>query len=183
MSDTSFLDDVDQGIDDILAELGSKVKSLLDKRQEIAFMEDKLKEAKKEEATLSGEEIPQLLLSRGISEIKLDTGEKVEVVEKLAASMPKDPKKRQAIFTWLAENRGSHLIKQELKVEEPEAHIIAYLRGKGIPFDNEMSVNTNSFKAFLSAELGMKKGSLQSIELADIPREANPYVFKRTNIK
>ncbi len=180
---TEFLDNIDTDIDDILAELGEKVHSLRDKRQEIVFAEEKLKELKQEETGLSQEEIPQILLSRGLSSIKLSTGEKVDIVEILAASMPKDPKKKSTVMTWLVKNQGEHLIKRELTVEEPEEKIVQFLRREGIPYLNELKVNTNSFKAFLRQGLGMKKGSLQVLEIGDIPKECNPYVFKRTDIK
>lgn len=184
IGDTDFLESLKPDVIDILEELGNKVNALLNKRKEIAFMEEKLEEANKKEKELSEDEIPMLLLSRGLSSIKLKTGEKVEIIEKLAAGIPKKDKlKRAAIFKWLIENKGAYLVKKELIVDEPEDSIINFLREKGIPFSNELNVNTNSFKAFLSDKLGMKKGSLQTLELSEIPKEANPYIYKKTDIK
>lgn len=182
LGDVEFLESLKPEVIDILAELGNKVKRLVQKRKDIAFIEEKLKEAKKEEATMSNEEIPTLLLSRGLSSIRLDTGEKIDIIEKLFVGVPKDKTKRSVIFKFLVENEGKYLIKKELTVEEPEEHIIEYLRKKGIPFVNELNVNTNSFRAFLSAKLGMKKGSLPTMELHEIPKEANPFILKETKI-
>ena len=67
-------------------------------------------------------------------------------------------------------------------MEEPEKHIIVYLREKAVPFESKLTVNTNSFKAFLSEKLGMKKGSLQTLEIQDVPKEANPFIYKETKL-
>ena len=83
----------------------------------------------------------------------------------------------------MIENGGDNLIIQELKVEEPELSLFEYLQEEGIPFFNEHKVNTNSFKAFLNAKLGLKKGSLQELEISDIPKEVNPFIYKETKIK
>ena len=183
MSDTSFLEG-EQKVDDILAELSERVASLIQKRKDIDFAEEKLKEMNVQEKELSQESIPQLLFSCGLSSISLTTGEKIEVIEKLTASIPKrNEENKGKVLKWLIENGGANLIKQELKIEEPEKLIVDFLQKQGIPFSNLPSVNANSFKAFLNAKLGLKKGSLQEIELGDIPKEANPYVYKETKIK
>ena len=182
MSDLSYLAPSDTPREDVLRELGKKVHDLLEKRKEIAFAEEKLKELSKQEAELSREEIPQIILSRGLSSVRLDTGEKVEVIEHLAASVPKDEVKRKVVFAWLVQNQGAYLIKQELVVEDPEQELVDYLRKKEIPFTKGLSMNTNSFQAFLRAGLGMKKGTLQTLEIGEIPKEANPFVYKETKI-
>lgn len=184
MSDElSFLEEDHTVVDDTLKELGEKIQSLLEVRQKIAFLEDKVSEAEAEEKALSGEEIPTILLSRGLSSIRLATGEKVEIKESVYASVPKDLIKRKSVLKWLSENEGEYLIKRELVVEDPEAHLVDYLRKQHVLFEQRLSVNTNSFKAYLSSNLGMKKGSLQTMELGDIPQEANPFIAKKTIIK
>lgn len=181
--DVVFLEGQEK-VADILEELADKVNKLIQKRADIAFSEVKLKEMNVQEKSLSQDEIPQLLLSRGLSSISLSTGEKIDIIEKLAASIPKrDEIKKSKVLKWLIENGGGNLIKQELKVEEPEKVIVDFLQEKGIPFTNLPSVNSNSFKAFLNAKLGLKKGSLQELELGDIPEEVNPYLYKETKIK
>ena len=168
----------------VLKELSEKVTKLIQKRKDINFAEDKLKEIKKEEEELSRQAIPQLLLSCGLSSISLSSGEKIEIIEKLTVSIPKkDEENRKKVMKWLIKIGGANLIKQELKVEEPEQSIINFLQKEGIPFMNLHSVNARSFTAFLNAKLGMKKGSLQELELADIPKEVNPFVYKETKIK
>ncbi len=182
MSDTSFMEGKEKG-DDILVELSGKVTSLIQKRKDISFAEEKLKEIIRQERILSREEIPQLLLSRGLSSITLETGEKIDIIEKFTAVIPKDETKRSLVLKWLIKNGGDNLIVQELKIEEPELSLFEYLQEEGIPFFNEHKVNTNSFKAFLNAKLGLKKGSLQELEINDIPKEVNPFIYKETKIK
>ncbi len=183
MSETDFLER-EEKVDDILEELSSKVNKLIEIRKDIVFKEEMVKGEKERERVLSREEIPQLLLSRGLSVIYLSTGERIDIVEKLTASIPKkNIEDRSKVLKWLIENGGSNLVVKELKVEEAEELVIDFLQEKGIPFTNAPSVNANSFKAFLNAKLGLKKGSLQEIELGDIPKEANPYLYKETKIK
>jgi len=182
LEDLSFLENQEPNLD-TLSKLGEKVKELIDKRKAIDFLDAKLKEAKADEFILSGETIPTLLLSCGLTSLILDTGEKITVKEKLAVTMPKkDIKKRQVVFKWLIEIGGEYLIKKELTVEEPEKHIVDYLREKAIPFENKLNVNTNSLKAFLAEKLGMKKGSLQTLEIQDVPKETSPFIYKETKL-
>lgn len=181
--DLSFLETPAEVTDDVLKELSGKIESLQGVRQELDFLEEQMKELQKRERALSMEEIPELLLSRGLSEVKLESGAKVAIKENLSANVPKNPLARNKVLRWLQEHNGEDLIKQELKVEEPELHVIEYLKTKGVVFSNELNVNTNSFKAFLREQLGMKKGSLQRIEIGDIPKEASPYVYRDTIIK
>jgi len=182
LEDLNFLENQDPN-EDTLSKLGEKVKELIDKRKAVGFLDIKLKEAKSEEKILSGETIPDLLLGCGLTSLILDTGEKITVNEKLAVTMPKkDIRKRQVVFKWLIEIGGEHLIKKELIVEEAEKHIVDYLREKAVPFENKLNVNTNSLKAFLAEKLGMKKGSLQTLEIQDVPRETSPFIYKETKL-
>ena len=182
LGDASFLESLKPDVTDILKELKSKIDKLVKIRKDIKFMEDKLAKANKDEASLSSEDIPNLLLSRGLSELKLDSGEKIIIKEKLFASVPKEQGKQKIVISWLIENGGAYLVKKELKVEDPEEHILNYLKEQGIGFSNELSVNTNSFRAFLNEKLGMKKGSLPVMEIGEIPKQANPFIHKETKI-
>jgi hypothetical protein len=123
------------------------------------------------------------LLAQGLLSIELETGDKVRIDEKLYASVPKDPKNKRLVINWLIEQNGQYLIKREVSIEEPEKWILDLLQEKDVPHDEKHTVNTNSFKAFIRAKLGLKKGSLQEIEIGDIPKEANTFIRKETVIK
>lgn len=182
-NDLGFLEQPDKVDTNILAELKEKVDQLIDQRSRINLLEEQVKQEREKEARLSGEEIPNILLAHGITSINMESGEKIEVIEKLSASVPKeDIIKRNTVFHWLIQNGGSYLIKQELVVEEPEKAIIEFLDQKGIPYANEKKVNTNSFKAFLAAKLGMKKNTLAEIEISSVPKEASPFIYRETKI-
>ena len=164
--------------------LGGKCRLLKEKRKEINQAEMHLSELKKQEETLSREEIPDLLLQTGLTEIKLESGERVEIKEKIACSLPKkDTGKRKIVLNFIIEQGGEHIIKRKLSVEEPEEFIITFLQEKRIPYSDIKDIHASTLKAWFSEKLGIKKNSLQELELQDIPKEANVFVYKETNIK
>lgn len=184
-NDLGFLETDESQVDlDSIKVLGEKCRILKEKRKDIAQMELQLDNLNKEEQALSREEIPNLLLQTGLTEIKLESGEKVTIQEKLACSLPKkDLEKKKKVFNFIIEQGGEHIIKRILSVEDPEEFIINFLQENKIPFSDEKSIHASTLKSWFSQKLGMKKNSLQEIELQDIPKEANVFTYKETNIK
>lgn len=168
---------------DILADLGALILELISTRKDIDFAELQLKGLNEKEEGLSREEIPQLLLERGLTSITMDTGEKVSIDEKIHVTLPKDPSRRRTVLAWLINQGGEHLIKKELKVEEPERKVVDFLIKNGIPHVTEETIHSASLKAFIQAKLGIAKGSLQEIEVGEVPKEANLFVYNETKIK
>ena len=187
MEDTSFLDEkVSSGestMETTLFELGTLVNALKDQRREIVEMEEMLKKVKEMERVLSQEEIPNLLLANGLEELKLESGERVRVEEKIRVSIPKDTYKRGVCLKWLIENEGEHIIKKILSVDEPEELLILYLKKERVPYKYDHSVHASTLKAFMRAALGMAKNTLPRIEVADVPDEMSVYIYKDTIIK
>lgn len=182
-SNLSFLEKEAEENAEVLDEIVTACKQLTETRETIAFLQAQLETQKKIEEELSSETIPNLLLAQGLLSIELDTGDKVRIDEKLYASVPKDPKNKRIVVNWLIKQNGQYLIKREVSIEEPEKWILDLLNEKDVPHAERHTINTNSFKAFIRAKLGLKKGSLQEIELSDIPREANTFIRKETIIK
>ncbi len=181
--DFKFLEGKDSPATDVLKEISRAVNALLNVRKDIDQLEEQLKVIKKDEVQLSQEEVPNLLLERGLTSITLESGEKIEISEDLHASLSKDPTKRKIVLKWLVKNGGAGMIKEELTVEEPEKSLLDYLVEEEIPFAKIFDVHHSSLRAFLKSKLGITKGSLQEIEIGDIPKEANIFVFKKTKIK
>ena len=169
--------------EDVLSTIAKQAQLLLDMRKDIVMMEESLAMLQKEEKVLSQEDIPALLLEQGVTSITLETGEKIEVVEEVYATLVKDPFKRNKVLRWIAENGGAAMIKKELVVEEPENSILDFLNEKEIPYKTTKGVHHSTLRAWWRSKLGMAKGSLQEIELGDITKEASVFIYKKTKIK
>ena len=182
MGKLDFLEDQEEM--DSMEELSILVVALIGKRKSIDMLEEQLKNEKEMEKKLSQEEIPSVLLEKGVTSITLESGEKVTIIEDIFITVPKEDRaKRSIVLKWLIKIGGENLIKKEMKIEEPEEHIIQYLRKNKIPYVNSQTVHAGSLKAFLKGKLGITKGSLQEIEVGEVPKEANLFVFNKTKIK
>ena len=182
MPDLNYLEEKDEDIDS-LEELAVLVEKLVAKRKNIEFLEEQLTVAKKFERLLSQEEIPSLLLKNNLTSITLESGEQITIIENLRVSLPKNSLNRSVVLKWLIENGGENMIKKELVIDEPEEHIKQYLKKCGVPFIASQDIHAQTLKAFFKSKLGIAKGSLQEIEISDVPKEANLFVFKETKIK
>jgi len=104
---TEFLEDVGKEfLPDDLEQLDAYIVLLKTVQEEIAEATEKLKEMGVRERLLSREQIPELLLSRGLSEVKLVDGQKVTVTEKVACSVPKNPVNKSIVLKWLVAQGG-----------------------------------------------------------------------------
>ena len=65
------------------------------KEDEIAALEEQVKNKKAEADDISSRVIPELLAEQGLSEIKLDDGSKVAVKKEYRCTLPKDEVKRE----------------------------------------------------------------------------------------
>ncbi len=190
MNEEGVLDYLEQGVteteqkDSELKLLSNMVKRLDEKRKSIALIEHQLSEEKEGERKMSEEEIPNLMLSKNLMSITTEDGFKVTIKEELRASLPKkDEIKRSTALKWILGNGGESIIKERLEVEDPEEVIKAYLREQGVPFRFVRDIHNRTLVSFMKGLLGMTKGSLQTIELSEIPLELNPYSYKKTTIK
>ena len=188
MDDVQFLDDLatehlEKSDDMELKKLSSMVDILAEKRKQISLMEDQLKQAKAEERKIGEEEIPTFMLSKGLTAITTESGFKVSVKEELKAYLPKEPIKRSVALKWVVANDGEGIIKDKIEVEEPEQSIVTYLNENNIPYRHIRDINNRTLVAYMKGLLGISKGSLQTVELSEIPAELGAYVYNKTTIK
>ena len=90
-----------------------KLKKIED---EIAAIEEQLKNKKAEADDISSRVIPELLAEQGLSEIKLADGSKVSVKKEFRCTLPKDEAKRQAAYEWLRNEKLGDIIKNNIFV-------------------------------------------------------------------
>ena len=89
---------------------------LKQKEDEIAALEEQLKNKKAEADDISSRVIPELLAEQGLSEIKLADGSKVSVKKEFRATVPKDDTKRENALQWLRTNGLGDIIKNNVSV-------------------------------------------------------------------
>ena len=90
-----------------------KLKKIED---EIAAIEEQLKNKKAEGDDISSRVIPELLAEQGLSEIKLADGSKVSVKKEFRCTLPKDLDKRNAAYKWLRDQGLGDIIKNNVFV-------------------------------------------------------------------
>lgn len=182
---TDFLSNIKpETSQDDMKQLSKYCSDLTALRERIAKGENLLKQLKAEEYTLSGETIPEFLFTKGISSLSLADGSKVEVREDIKISLPKtNQDKKNIVLDFIKNNGGKDIIKDDLTISSPEDKLRDYLINNEIPFKQDETVHAQTLKAFFNDLLGLKKGSIQKVNVEDVPKEANLYVYKKTIIK
>ena len=89
---------------------------LKQKEDEIANLEQQLKDKKAEADDISSRVIPELLAEQGLSEIKLADGSKVSVKKEFRCTLPKDEVKREQAYKWLRNEKLGDIIKNNIFV-------------------------------------------------------------------
>ena len=89
---------------------------LKNKEDEIAQIEEQLKNKKAEADDIGSRVIPELLAEQGLSEIKLADGSKVSVKKEFRCTLPKDPDRRLAAYKWLRDQGLGDIIKNNVFV-------------------------------------------------------------------
>ena len=169
-------------VQDLLKRVTALAQKLVDTRHDISLLETQKKDLEKLEKKLSQEEIPSLLLQQGLTSIELEGGVTISVREDIFVTIPKDPEKQKEAFTWLIQNGGLGMIKEQTIIEEPEKEIIDFLKERRVPFEQNKTVHAMTLKSFFKSKLGITKGSLQEIEIGDVPKCLNLFIYKKTKI-
>ena len=107
---TDLLDNVE------ITTIAQECVKLKSKEDEIAALEEQLKNKKAEADDISSRVIPELLAEQGLSEIKLADGSKVSVKKEYRCTLPKDEVKRQQCYDWLRDQSLGDIIKNNVFV-------------------------------------------------------------------
>ena len=89
---------------------------LKNKEDEIAQIEEQLKNKKAEADDIGSRVIPELLSEQGLSEIKLADGSKVSVKKRFRATLPKNDLRRESAYQWLRAQGVGDIIKNNVSV-------------------------------------------------------------------
>ena len=96
--------------------IAAECVKLKQKEDEIAALEDQLKNKKAEAEDIGSRVIPELLAEQGLSEIKLADGSKVSVRKEFRATVPKDDTRRESCLQWLRDQGLGDIIKNNVTV-------------------------------------------------------------------
>ena len=167
-----------------LQQLALLVYALKNVREEIAKMEADLKILSERERILSGTDIPEFLMNYQLSSLSLSSGESVEVVQDLSVSLPKkDFEKKMQALEWIEEHEGKGIVKETLSVDGPDETLLQELREKHIQYIYDKEIHASSLKAYFKSLLGMKKGTFPKVDITEIPKSLNIFVYYKTEIK
>ena len=159
-------------------DIAKSCNKLLETQNQISAFEEKLKQLKGTETTLSEQTIPDLMHRAGVSLIKLDDGSKVEVKPFYSARIPVS--RTEEAFTWLRDNGHGDLIKNNVllsfaRSQDNEAKsLVAELRSKGHNVKQTEKVESMTLKAFVKEQIQEGK---------NVPSEVfGVYVASKTKI-
>ena len=140
-----------------LLQLANLTRALVDAGIKVDRAEQAVKDAKEQQRVLSEETIPGVLQELGVSEIKLDTGEKLSVKQDVYASIPKDGKVEA--FGWLEQHGFGGMIKTDVTAvfgrDELETAVALNdkLVADGMQTEFNQTVAPQTLKAWLREQL------------------------------
>ena len=156
------------GFANALETLSSFANELIELQADIETLEVRLKEKKERADALATERMPELLDELGYKDLRLADGRKLEMKEKVLASIPTESGisrmkkaddqraaviRRKAALAWLREHGLGDLIKNEIVVpfsrgqEDDADALYNKLLDQNLPAEREESVNTNTLSA------------------------------------
>ena len=169
LSETQVSEDLD-----IISEL---TKQMLDLGDQIEAKEEELKELKKKYQLINQGSLPEALISRGLLELKHESGRKL-IVEKFYQASIKD---ERVAFKWLEDTGNDAIIKTDItakfgKGEKDRAKEAAeQLRAMGIACNMKTGVHHSTLRAFVKEQVE---------EGTDIPLQAfGVYIGNRIKVK
>lgn len=153
-----------------------EVKAVIDKWRELRFKLDNA-EAVMAEAKKQYDEyvktVSSTLRQNGLEALKLEDGSMLEVVEQVRCSITKDG--RNAVADWLRNKGAEQLVKSQLVVDASHKQ---QLEEEGIAYDEEVSMNTNSVKAWVKGEMQMG-----TVGLNDLPKGLSWFQYDEVRVK
>jgi hypothetical protein len=186
-ADLSFMSEPDAAFPTTaLDEVMKGVNLLRTVRERIIRMELKVAEVKAAEDKLSKEIIPALLDAHHVTTITLDNkGEPVTVTvkEDVKASVPEDVVRRANGLKWLTEKGAGALIADTLTLEDPTEELIQFMQEKGISYQRDRTVTGNRLAAWFREKFGIKKGTVATMEKAEVSPDISCYRYRKTEIK
>ena len=115
------------------------------------------------------------LRQNGIESLGLEDGSRLEVVQQTKCSIKKDQASQDEVAAWLRQHEADQLVKSQLIVMPSQK---AVLDKMGIAYDEDITMNTNSVKAFILGEMRMN-----NIQVEDLPKGLSWYQWDDVVVK
>ena len=179
MSTSYELDDVEiEQTSGLMAQIQEHVKKLRELQWTMIEAEEAFLKAEKAYNDYSRTVMPDLFKMNGLDALTMEDGSVVRVATKTNCSINKNENDKQNVAKWLREHGAGQLVKSEciVPVSQKDAMTAA-----GIIFEEEMTMNTNSVKAFVLDQLG-QKGAPATITKEDLPKGLNFFQFDEMEI-
>lgn len=166
--------------EDLTKDALTELKELCDKQKrlekEVEQAEEFLKNKKLELQEVSFKQIPDLLNNFGLSEIRLSSGEKLEIKDKVKASISN--KNYRFAYQSMIEEDGKELVdmlfREEIKLNGIEDNIIDLLIKNNVVYESEFAIHPSTLKKYCADKLAAGK---------KIPEGITCYTYKETKIK
>lgn len=181
MSEGILFGEAEQDLDSSVL---SELSRLADKQQllekELEMMEERIKEKKKELENVSRNLIPSILNSTGLSEVRLATGEKIIVSDKIAASIV-DKNYTLAYRNMINEEGGDEhahevidsLFKSQVVIDGVSDAVLDLLLDNDIPYDSKRSIHHQTLMKYCRDRLANGK---------TIPEGISVFQYQETKI-
>lgn len=140
-----------------LSQLAQLAQKQIDLQLQVQDLEDQLNHVKGMLREVQEEQIPELMLTIGMSSFKLADGSAITVKDEVYASIPKE--KYDVAINWLREHDFDAIIKTQVttdfgKGEDQEAQrVVEALRNLGVPAQVKSAVHPMTLKAFIKEQL------------------------------
>ena len=190
----SFIDEKDNDIEDSLAELQGLVGAYKAYDELVKQCEEDLKKAKDAFNRVAQEEIPNLLLAKGLSSIKLDTGEKIDVRDSLNVTITDE----QAFVDWLKEREEDDIVKTMISLDRMPSGMLkrlySFLNDNTYPYESKTGVHHKTKEAYFKSLTGTDHriseqeriegyASGRYIPISNLPEWVSVYVIHKAKIK
>lgn len=188
----SFIDD-EQEHDDSLKLLSSLAQRQLNLEAEMKEVEERLDVLKKAHNKIAGEEIPNLLKNRGLSSIKLVTGEKIDVKEDVNVTVKDD----NQFFEFLRSRNEDDIIKMMFTMDRMKTEkldiLFEFLNANKYDFEFDVNVHPNTKKKYFKDLIGLSETDYDKrlegyrsgklIPISELPNWCSVFIIYKTKIK
>jgi len=153
MSKINFEEDVANIDQTGLESVAELLRKQLQMESEIEDTEAHLKDLKEKHRKLSGEVIPGKMQELGMTSTTMMDGSKVDVVEDIYVSIPKDAEKSKACYEWLEDNGLGDIIKNQVGISFGKGegnmakHLEEEIKNMGLIPEVKVSVHPSTLKA------------------------------------
>ena len=165
--------------DNEMVQVSELVSTIQDTQDQVDEIEDNLKAKKEVLRRLKEEDLPNKFAEMGMSEVKMENGDKITVKPFYRGHISKTNK--DSAYKWLREHNHGDLIKNEVKItfgkgeDANAAQVKEDLNNKGYSFTDREAIHPQSLSAFIREQT--EKGKARPHDLLGV------HVGQTTTIK